>query len=52
MKKNKILLIILAVGIITLAIAIFIKSQAVTETKKLGNSNNTNQIGKESSSKY
>lgn len=52
MKKNKILLIILAVGIITLAIAIFIKSQAVTETKKLGNSNNTNQIGTESSSKY
>ena len=42
MKKNKILLIILVVGIITLGIVIFIKSQAVTETKRLGNGENTN----------
>ncbi len=41
MKKNKILLIILVVGIITLGIVIFIKSQAVTETKRLGNGENT-----------
>ncbi len=42
MKKNKILLIILVVGIITLGIVIFIKSQAVTETKRLGNGESTN----------
>ena len=42
MKKNKILLIVLVVGIIVLGIVIFIKSQAVTETKRLGNGENTN----------
>ena len=51
MKKNKILLIILVVGIITLGIVIFIKSQAVTETKRLGNGENTNHNETSSSSK-
>jgi len=36
MKKNKLLLINLVVGIIALGISFFIKSQAVTETKRLG----------------
>ena len=39
---EKILLIVLVVGIIVLGIVIFIKSQAVTETKRLGNGENTN----------
>jgi len=43
MKKNKILLITLMVGIIALGITFFIKSQEVTETKRLGNGDNTNQ---------
>ena len=51
MKKNKILLIVLVVGIIVLGIVIFIKSQAVTETKRLGNGENTNHNETSSSSK-
>ncbi|WP_436899145.1 hypothetical protein [Acinetobacter gyllenbergii] len=50
MKKNKILLIILVVGVIALGIIFFIKSQAVTETKRLGNGENTNHKDTSSSS--
>lgn len=49
MKKNKLLLINLVVGIIALGISFFIKSQAVTETKRLGNGDNTNQREKTAS---
>lgn len=42
MKKNKVLLVIFLVGVITLSIVIFIKSEAVTETKRLGNGADTN----------
>ncbi|ENX6466716.1 TPA: hypothetical protein ACXI7T_003823, partial [Acinetobacter nosocomialis] len=49
-KKNKILLIALIVGIIALGIIIFIKSQAVTETKILGNGDSTNYTKTTSSS--
>ena len=43
MKKNKIVLIALVVTIFALGITFFIKSQAVTETKRLGDGNDTNQ---------
>ncbi|MDD9322292.1 hypothetical protein M0O54_19675 [Acinetobacter lactucae] len=46
MKKNKILLIALIVSIIALGIIFFIKSQEVTETKRLGNGNDTNESKK------
>lgn len=49
MKKNKILLIVLVVGIITLGITFFIRSQAVTETKRLGNGDDTNHREKTAS---
>ncbi|HCA5045213.1 hypothetical protein OHW15_16970 [Acinetobacter baumannii] len=49
MKKNKLLLITLMVGIIALSIAFFIKSQSVTATKRLGDGDDTNQREKTTS---